>query len=85
MLRRTQGGLWGGVVRESRVALRQVCGADLILTGTVEAYGVTGSRGNPDPQVAVALRVMDSVSGRILWMDALDREGRDLQGLFRFQ
>jgi hypothetical protein len=83
VLRRTQAGIWGGVVPESRAALRQVCGADLIVTGVVEAYGVKGGQGSPDPQVAVALRVLDPVSGRILWMGALERSGQDMAGLFR--
>lgn len=83
VLRRRQGGLWGGVTVETRSALRDSCGADSILTGSVETYDVHGSRREPEPEVAIALRMVNPETGRILWTGALERRGRDRQGMFR--
>lgn len=82
VIRLRQAGHWGGVVAGAREALRRECGADAILTGTVEAYGMDGLLEEPEPRVSIALRIVDSDTGRILWMDALDRKGWDGQGLF---
>lgn len=82
ILRRLQGGRWGGVTAETRAALEEV-GADTILTGTVEAYELGGSEAEPEPRVTVALRLIETTSGRILWTGCEEREGWDRQGLFR--
>jgi len=83
ILRRRQGGVWGGVTAEAREGLRSLAGADTILTGAVEHYEVGGSEFEPEPRVAVAMRLLDAVSGRIIWTGSSEREGWDAQGLFR--
>ena len=83
ILRRRQGGVWGGVTAEARDGLHSVGGADTILTGAVERYEVRGSEFEPEPRVSVAMRLVDAVSGRILWTGSAERDGWDAQGLFR--
>jgi len=83
VIRRQQAGVWGGVAGKTRAALQNVCGADFVLTGSVETYEVTGRHEEPEPLVAVAVRVLDTGTGRIVWMDAMERRGWDHQGLFR--
>jgi len=83
ILRRQQGGRWGGVTAEARAALHASSGADAILTGSVETYEVGGAEQEPEPRVAVALRLLDAASGRILWTGSLERSGWDKGGLFR--
>ena len=82
ILRRFQGGRFGGVTAETRAALHGSGGAATILTGAVEAYEVGGSEFEPEPRVAIAMRLLDGATGRILWTDALEREGWDGEGLF---
>jgi len=81
IIRRQQSGQWGGVTANTREELRSVGGADLILTGAVETYEVGGSEFEPEPKVAIALRLLDAESGRILWTGSMEREGWDRQGL----
>jgi len=83
ILRRLQGGAWGAVTAETRAALHEAAGADTILTGTVERYETGGAETEPEPQVAIAVRLVDASSGRILWTGSSEREGWDHQGLFR--
>lgn len=83
ILRRHQGGVWGGVTAETRESLRSLAGADTILTGAVESYEVGGSEFEPEPRVAVAMRLLDAATGRILWTGSSERDGWDSQGLFR--
>jgi TolB-like protein len=82
ILRRFQGGRFGGVTAETRAALHDAGGADTILTGAVEAYEVGGSEFEPEPRVAIAMRLLDGATGRLLWTDALEREGWDRERLF---
>ena len=82
ILRRQQEGRFGGVTARTRAALHESGGADTILTGTVEAYAVGGSEFEPEPRVAIAMRLLDGATGRILWTDALEREGWDGGGPF---
>jgi TolB-like protein len=82
ILRRRQGGRWGGVAAETREDLRSLGGADTILTGAVESYEVGGSDLEPEPRVALAMRLLDAASGRILWMGSSERDGGDRPGLF---
>jgi TolB-like protein len=82
ILRRRQSGRWGGVAAGTREDLRSLGGADTILTGAVESYEVGGSEFEPEPRVAVAMRLLDAASGRILWMGSSEREGGDRPGLF---
>jgi TolB-like protein len=83
VLRRLQGGQWGGVSAETRAALERTAGADAILTGAVEAFDLGGGEAEPEPQVAIALRLLEASTGRILWTGSAERSGSDSQGLFR--
>jgi hypothetical protein len=82
ILRRLQGGQWGGVTAETRAALERTAAADTILTGTVETYDVGGGE-DPEPLVAIALRLLEASTGRILWTGSSERRGWESQGLFR--
>jgi hypothetical protein len=81
-LRRERVLAWGALDVPVRDALA-AAGAELLLTGTVEAWEAAGDGFEPEPVVAVALRLLDAGSGRILWTGALERRGWDRQGLFR--
>ncbi len=83
IIRHLQAGRWGGVTAEARSALVDTAAADTIVTGAVETYDVAGSESEPEPQVAVALRVLDARTGRILWSGSEERTGWDGQRLFR--
>jgi TolB-like protein len=82
ILRRLQGGQWGGVDLGTRMALARTGGADTILTGAIETYDVGGSEFEPEPRVAVGLRLLDAETGRILWAGSLERAGWDRRGVF---
>ncbi|HSL82892.1 MAG TPA: GNA1162 family protein, partial [Thermoanaerobaculia bacterium] len=73
---------WGALDAAVRRPLAEA-GADLLLTGSVEAWDARGDGLEPEPVVAVALRAVDARTGRIVWTGALDRRGWDRQGLFR--
>lgn len=73
---------WGGVEDDVREGLA-AAGASAVLVGSVEAWDVAGDGFEPEPKVAVALRLVDAATGRILWTGALERRGWDHQGLFR--
>jgi len=75
ILRNLQAGRWGGVTGEARAALQETAAADTIVTGAVEAYDTAGSDLEPDPQMTVALRLLDARTGRILWSGSEEREG----------
>jgi len=83
VIRSRQAGFWGGIGSETRAGLRELCGAAYVVTGSVEAYDVGGMLNEPEPLVAVALRVVDTGTGRILWMGGLDGGGWDNSGLLR--
>ncbi len=51
-------------------------GAELIMTGAVEAWESRG-RGEPEPRVGLAARLLDASSGAILWWNGDDRRGWD--------
>jgi hypothetical protein len=83
IIRHLQAGRWGGVTAEARGALVDSAAADTIVTGAVETYDIAGSESEPEPQVAVALRLLDARTGRILWSGSEERTGWDGQRLFR--
>ena len=83
VLRRLQGGQWGGITEQTRATLERTAGADTILTGAVEAYDLGGGESEPEPRIAIALRLLDASTGRILWTGSSERRGWDRQGLFR--
>lgn len=81
-LRRERVFAWGALDVPVRRALAEA-GATVLVTGSVEAWETAGDGLEPEPIVAVALRALDAGSGRILWVDALERRGWDRQGVFR--
>lgn len=82
-LRSLRSSRWGAVDAAMRKALTTYCGATSILTGAVEAYDIGGAELEPEPKVAVAMRLLDAETGMILWTGALARQGWDRAGLFR--
>jgi hypothetical protein len=83
VMRRQRVSRWGGVDAPTREGLRDSCGADSILTGLVERYDVGEYLLEPDPDLAVAVRLIDAETGRILWMGGRERKGVDYQSLFQ--
>ena len=81
VLRQQQSGRRIGVTAESRMTLHTDAGADTILTGEVEAYELGGSEFEPRPRVAIAMRLLEADTGRILWAGELERSGWDGQSL----
>jgi hypothetical protein len=75
--------VWGGASDALRTLLAERTGARFLLTGSVEAYDVAGSGTEPDPHVALALRLVDAETGRIVWAGGDERTGWDQPGLFR--
>lgn len=73
---------WGELPVEARRAIQEDCGAERILTGAVEQWDVRGTGLVPKPEVSLSLRLLDAVSGRILWMDSREATGWDSGGLF---
>ncbi|MCM2268490.1 MAG: hypothetical protein NDJ75_00130 [Thermoanaerobaculia bacterium] len=81
-LRRPDGVRWGELDAESRGKLRDDCGARRLITGAVERWELAGSGLAPEPIVAVAVRLLDAVSGEILWTGSLEARGWDREGWF---
>ena len=81
---RRQGQLLRGEVDGStRRALRSQHHVDLILTGTVESFEThRGSGGEPMPRLAFGARLIEADTGRIVWIDGLQRTGWDRQRVF---
>ncbi len=65
----------GEVDAEVRAELRSH-GADLILTGAVEAWEVRGGA-EPEPRIGLSARLLDAETGAILWWNGQDRTGWD--------
>jgi len=82
-LRRQRLPVWGAIDADARSAVGSVCGADVILTGTVERYDVGGSDTEPQPFVGLGMRLLDVETGKILWAGGSERQGWGKQGLFR--
>ncbi|HKI87350.1 MAG TPA: hypothetical protein VKA53_11465 [Thermoanaerobaculia bacterium] len=74
---------WGGVSEPVRRALARA-GARAIITGSIDEFDIGGGELEPNPHVALYVRMLSADSGRILWMGGLDREGWDRPGLFHF-
>ncbi len=75
ILRRRGTLLRGEVDAEVRAELREH-GADLIMTGAVEAWEVRRGA-EPEPRVGLSARLLDAESGAILWWNGQDRRGWD--------
>lgn len=79
---RGPGGIqWGELSAEVRAELRSTCGAARLVTGSVERWEVRGGS-SPEPVVAVAVRLLDAESGRILFVGSLEAGGWDREGWF---
>jgi hypothetical protein len=65
----------------SRTALKIAAGADRIVTGAVEIYEREGGL-EPEPWVSFFARLIDVETGRILWINGLEKTGRDNQQAF---
>ena len=84
VLRQRRGVAWGGVDTATREALAAATGARWIVTGVVEAYEVGGGGGGePEPHVALSLRLLATEDGRIAWIGGREKEGWDGAGPFR--
>jgi TolB-like protein len=82
VLRRRGWSAWGGVDDATRLALAEQLGVRWVLTGGVEEYESAGGAGEPEPRVAVALRLLDAETGGIAWMGGREGSGWDGQGPF---
>jgi TolB-like protein len=83
-IQRRHGALFRGEVdARTRSAFWLDAAADHVLTGRVERYEVRGSAVEPEPRIALSARLIDAWSGRIVWIDGLERWGWDRQRLFR--
>jgi hypothetical protein len=79
---RRRGVLYLGELDElARGALRIAARAEAIVTGTVETYDTPGGL-EPDPWVSFFGRLIDVDTGQILWINGMERRGRDSQGVF---
>jgi len=82
MLRR-RGVLYLGELDElARTSLKIAAQADRIVTGTVEIYERQGVR-EPEPWVSFFARLIDVETGRILWINGLEKSGWDNQQAFQ--
>jgi hypothetical protein len=79
---RGPGGIqWGELSAETRAELHRECGAVRLVTGSVERWEIRGGS-SPEPVVAVAVRLLDAESGRILFVGSLESGGWDREGWF---
>ncbi len=74
---RRRGTLLRGEVDAGVRAELSARGADLIMTGAVEAWEVRGRGAEPEPRVGLSARLLDADSGAILWWNGQDRRGWD--------
>jgi hypothetical protein len=81
-LRGPEGDTWGELSAGARERVRARCAAETIVTGAVERWELTGGSRGPIPVVAVALRLLDAESGRILRTASLEESGADRPGWF---
>ena len=59
-------------------------GADALLVGSVLGYGHRASAADQIPHVALALRLLETPGGRVLWSAVHSRDGEDGEWLFGF-
>jgi hypothetical protein len=81
-LRERGGRHWGELSAWAREELQTRCGATTVVTGSVERWETAARQGEPAPIIAVALRLLDAASGRIVWTGAREVGGADHPGLF---
>ena len=81
-LRRQRAQVWGEVTEEARDYLASNCGAAYLLTGSVEFWSTAGSGLEPEPKIALSVRVLDAKTGRIQWMGSKETSGWDRGSFF---
>ena len=62
----------------------QELGADALLVGSVLGYGHRASASDQIPHVSLALRLLQTPGGRVLWSAVHSRDGEDGEWLFGF-
>jgi hypothetical protein len=82
-LRLQRAQVWGELAAETRNYLRETCGADRLLTGSVGHWETRGSALEPVPEIALAVRLLEATSGKIVWMSSIEKTGRSSESLFR--
>ncbi len=82
-LRLQRAQVWGELAAETRNYLRETCGADRLLTGSVGLWETSGSALEPVPEIALAVRLLEAISGKIVWMSSIEKTGRSSESLFR--
>ncbi len=81
-LRGPAGVRWGELDAQAREKLRVDCAATLLVTGAIERWEIGGSSLAPEPVVAVAVRLLEASTGKIVWTGSLESGGWDHQGWF---
>lgn len=75
-------GLWGGINDLTRSSLLEGLDAGLLFTGTVETFEFIRTGLEPEPAVALAVRLIETPTGRLLAFGGTERGGWDRQRLF---
>ena len=69
-----------GLSESAAVEVGKMMGADGVVIGTVDEYGMVAHRGRSYPVVGVSLRLIDCDSGRVMWSVGHARRGNDPAG-----
>lgn len=56
-----------GLSEEAAIKAGRMLGADAVILGTVDEYGVMASEGRPCPVVGASIRLIDCTSGQVMW------------------
>lgn len=75
-------GLRGGINDLTRSSLLEGLDAGLLFTGTVETFEFIRTGLEPEPAVALAVRLIETRTGRLLAFGGAERQGWDRQRLF---
>jgi hypothetical protein len=59
-------------------------GADALLVGSILAYGTVGGGEDAVPQVSIALRLIETPGGKVIWSAVHNRDGTDRETVFGF-
>ena len=81
-LRRQRAQAWGELAVDTREYLASTCGASHLLTGSVEHWDRAGSGLEPEPEIALSVRLLDAQTGQIQWMDSREAAGWDRGSFF---
>jgi hypothetical protein len=83
LLRGAEATILGILDHSTRSRLAGELDADLLFTGTVETFEFIQQGAEPEPAVALAVRIIEPRTGRLLAHGGAEREGWDRQRLFR--